>query len=227
MRSTGRALLVVLILGLVVGCKKKKPADEDATPTVRGSGVGSFETRQLPPFTRLKVGGALEVTINVGKVAPLELRGEDNLIKLVPSTVVDGELELAPEAALHNTQPLRLTLGTERLDQVLAAIACRVTVHGVKSDAFTVNTGGAARVTIDGSASKLTAIARRGSQLDLSGFAAGDVTANATDSAHLRLGYVEKLDITQAGAAMVTYRGKPDIKVNAERAQRVGPENGI
>jgi len=223
MRRLGRALLVACLLLVATGCKKKKKGDGDETPSVHGSGVGSFESRPLPPFTRVTVGGGLDVTINVGKSAPLELRGEDNLIKLVPSTVVDGELSLKPDFSLKTTQPLTLTLGVERLERVLAGVAAKVTVHGVRADAFEASAGGAAKLTVDGSASKLTASAHSAAQLDFVGFAAAQANVTAIDFARVRLGHLEQLEVTQKGNAVVAYRGKPELTTHAERAQRVGP----
>jgi hypothetical protein len=222
MRRPASALVVFLLL-VAPGCKKKKPADPDETPKVQGSGVGSFESRTLPPFTRINIGGALDVTINVGKNAPLELRGEDNLIKLVPSTVVNGELELKPEVNLKTTQPLKVTLGTESLERVIVAVAAKVVVHGAKATAFEVATGGAARLVVDGSASKLTVSARSVSQVDLTAFSAAEATVTASDMSNVRVGYLEKLDATQKGHALVVYRGKPDLTLHAEKASRVGP----
>jgi hypothetical protein len=223
MHPLGRAL-VLASLSLVVGTGcKKKPKDDAELPTVRGSGVGSFESRPLPPFTRITIGGGLEVTVNVGKNAPLELRGEDNLFKHVPSTVVDGELKLEPDSALKTTQPLRLVLGAERLEAVSAAIGARVTVHGVKADKFAVYGGGAAKLSVDGSASELTVGAKSVSQLDLAALSAASASVTAIDFARVRLGYLERLDVTQHGNALVSYTGAPDITRHVDRPANVSP----
>ncbi len=222
MRFAGVWLSVALLsLAVAAGCHKKKPDDE--LPSVRGSGVGSSTSRQLAPFSRIDVGGALELTVNVGKNEPLEMRGEDNLFEHVASTVVGGELALKPDAVLKTTQPLRLVVGTERLEALTAAVAAKVTVHGVKADAFTLRSGGAARVVLDGSASTLSVAARTAAQLSLVAFSAGTVTATVQDFARVELGYVEKLDATQKGNGSITYRGTPDVTRHAERVENVAP----
>ena len=224
MRSAAAWLTVALLtLVLAAGCHKQKPKQDDELPSVRGSGVGSSTSRQLAPFSRIDVGGALEVTVNVGKNEPLEMRGEDNLFEHVASTVVGGELVLKPDVVLKTTQPLRLVVGTERLEALTAAVAAKVTVHGVKADAFTLRSGGAARVVLDGSASTLSVGARSVARLDLRAFSAGAVTASAQDFARVELGYVEKLDATQKGNGSITYRGTPDVTRHAERAENVAP----
>ena len=224
MHRAGASLLVALFsLALIADCHKTKQGDEPELPTVRGSGVGSSTSRQLAPFSRIDVGGALEVTVNVGKNEPLEMRGEDNLFEHIPASVVGGELELKPDAVLKTTQPLRLVVGTERLEVVTAAVAAKVTVHGVKADAFTLRAGGAARVVLDGSARTLSASARSAAQLELRAFSAGNVTASTQDFARVELGYVEKLDATQKGNGSITYYGTPDVIRHAERVENVAP----
>jgi hypothetical protein len=223
MHPPGRALLLAgLLLGAGTGCKKQ-PKDAPDLPTVRGSGVGSFQSRPLAPFTRIAIGGGLELTVKVGKNEPLELRGEDNLFAHVPSTVVDGELKLEPDAALKTTQPFRLVVGSAELVAVSAAAGAKVIVHGVKTDAFTARTGGAARLTIDGSATTLTVGARSVSHIDLQRFSAESASVTAQDLARVRLGYLERLDATQSGNAAITYTGTPVVTRHADRAQNVAP----
>jgi hypothetical protein len=220
-RARACPAIALLSLAVAAGCHKKKPDNE--LPTVRGSGVGSSTSRQLAPFSRIDVHGVLELTVNVGKNEPLEIRGEDNLFEHLPSTVVGGELELRPDAVLKATQPLRLVVGTERLDAVSASIGVKMTVHGVKADTFTLRAAGASRVVMDGSASTLSATARSVAQLDLHSFQAGNVTAFAQDFSRVYLGYVEKLDATQKGNGVISYRGTPDVTRHAERPANVGP----
>jgi hypothetical protein len=185
--------------------------------------VGSSTSRRLAPFSRIRVCGAHEVTVNLGKNAPLELRGEDNLFEHIASTVTGGELALEPDAALRTTQPLRLVVGTERLEAVTAEIGAKVTVHGVKADAFTLRAGGGARVVLDGSASTLAVGARSAAQLELRAFSAGSVTASAHDFGRVEHGYSEKLDATQRGHGVILYRGTPDVTRHVERAANVAP----
>jgi hypothetical protein len=184
-----------------------------------------LQSRALPVFTRLNVGGGLEVTVNVGKNAPLELRGDDNLFSHVASTVTGGELVLKPDSVFETTQPLRLVVGTERLDAVAVAVGANVTVHGVKADAFDVRVAGAAQLAVDGSSQTLTLTTRNLARCDLTAFSAGTAKVSVSDLSRVKLGYVEKLDATQAGHAVIAYRGTPDVTRHAERPANVGVAN--
>jgi hypothetical protein len=214
------ALCLVTVLLALGGCKKK--ANEER---VRGSGVGSTVSRPVEPFTRLVVGSSLDVTVTVGKHGPMELRGDDNLIKLVPSKVVNGELVLKPEVPIKTKQPLRITLLTERLDRVALAVATKVVVHGVRSDAFEVEAGGAAKITADGSAARLSVKSRNAARVDLSAFSVGEAQVTADNFSRVTLGHVEKLDVTQRENSVITYRGTPDIKQQADKSSHVAASN--
>ncbi|HTQ02298.1 MAG TPA: DUF2807 domain-containing protein [Polyangiaceae bacterium] len=217
-----RALCVVCAcLVVATACKKKKAGDEPDLPTVSGSGVTSSESRKLPPFTRLTVNGALELTVSVGQDAPLELHGDSNLFSHVKSNVVGGDLTLEPDAVLKPAQAFHLAVGTAKLEELRAAVAAKVTVHGVKSDAFSVQTGGGAQVVADGSSSKLGAAARMASRIDLSAFSASSARVAVLEFGRVELGYVEKLDATQRDVGTIVYRGTPDLTTHADRPQNV------
>ncbi len=224
MLRSSRALLVVpLCFVLATACKKRKPSDEPELPTVTGSGVTSSQSRTLPPFTRVEVKGALAVTVNVGKGAPLELHGDDNLFSHVESTVVNGALTLEPDAVLQPSQAFRLAVGTAALEEIDAAVAAKVTVHGVEGDQFVLRAGGAGQITADGSCAELTALARTASRIDLAGFSAANAHAIAVDFARITLGHLEKLDATQHGMAMISYDGSPELTTHADRPSNVAP----
>jgi hypothetical protein len=211
-----RRVSVLLLAALLVatGCKKKKTTD-DGTPVVRGSGVGSSVERKVPPFSRVNIGGNFDVTINVGKDGPVELRGDDNLFEQLPSPVVNGELTLKPDATFKTTQPFRIAIATEKLERVVVSVASKVTVHGVKADAFEVSVTGGAQITADGSAGTLKVTSKTAGQVDLSALAAGEGVVTASDGSRVRLGHIEKLDATQSGVAMIHYRGTPAVTKHA------------
>jgi hypothetical protein len=213
MRRYTRALCLVTALAVLGGCKKK--GDDSETPSVRGSGVGSFVERKVPPFSRVSIGGNFEVTINVGKHGPIELRGDDNLFEHLPSPVVNGELTLKPDATFKETQPFRIAIATEKLERIAVSVASKVTVHGVKAEAFEVAATGAARVTANGSAATLKVISKTAAQVDLTALATGEGVVTASEASRVMLGHIEKLDATQSGIAMIVYRGAPAVTKHA------------
>lgn len=223
LRSSQALVVVSMGLASATACKKKKPAGDAELPTVAGNGVTSSEARKLPVFTRLVVKGALEVTVNVGKDAPLELAGDANLFSHVSSKVANSELTLDTDAVLAPAQRFHLTVGAARLDAVTAVVAAKVTAHGVSSDAVSVRTAGGAHVTADGSAIELTVAARAASRVELTAFTAARVRASVADFANVELGYVEKLDATQRNFGMITYRGTPELTPHVERPASVAP----
>lgn len=223
LRSRRALVAVTLCFVTASACKQKRPSD--ALPTVTGNGVTSSQTRTLAPFTRLDVGGGLEVVVNVGKDAPLELSGDANLFEHVESKIVGGALTLDSDAVLKPAQALRLVVGVAHLDELGAAAAASVTVQGVKSDAFSVRTGGAAKVTVDGSATALAVGARTASHVDLSGFSAARARVVALDFTRIELGHLEQLEVTQHGFATVLYAGTPELTTHADRAQNVARRN--
>jgi hypothetical protein len=211
MNRWGKALVVGSVVLALVGCRKKGKTDDDGMPVVRGSGVGSSIERKVAPFSRVSIGGNFDVTINVGKDGPLEFRGDDNLFEHLPSPVVNGELTLKPDATLKTTQPFRIAIATEKLEDIAVSVASKVTVHGVKADAFEVSVTGGAQLTAQGSAATLKVTSKTAAKVDLTALAAGEGIVTASEGSRIRLGHIEKLDATQSGIAMISYRGTPAV----------------
>ncbi len=220
MNRVGKAVVVGSFLVVLIGCSKKK-TDDAEMPTVRGSGVGSSVARKVPPFSRVSIGGNFDVTINVGKDGPVELRGDDNLFEHLPSPVVNGELTLKPGMAFKTTQPFRIAIATEKLERVAVSMASKVMVHGVRAESFEVFVTGAAQVTAQGSAAILKVTAKTAGQVDLTSLPAGEGVVTASEGSRVRLGHIEKLDATQRGVAMILYRGTPAITKHGERLQHI------
>lgn len=214
MDSFRRSLLLVSFALVLPACKKKDSA-------VRGSGVGSTKSRTVGAFTALKVTGGLDFVVSVGKNAPLEITGDDNLLAHVTSKLEGSTLLLGIDTKLRVKQPLRVRVGTERLERFMAGPGTRGSVEGVKSDVFDLEATGGAKVTVSGSSRALKVESRGPTRLDLSGFSAQQVTVGTSDVSSVDLGYLEELDATLSGMSRVTYVGEPKIKENVTKPARL------
>jgi hypothetical protein len=209
----------VLVAGLLLAlptCQKK------ANKTgVKGSGVGTTKTRSIGAFSALRVGGGLEFEVSVGKALPLEISGDDNLVSHV-TVKNDGDLlVLGVDAKLKQLQPLRVRVGTERLDSVAVAIAAKGKVSGVRAESFRVEAGGGGQVEVAGSSRALEVTTRSASRVNLSAFSAATASVTAADASTVDLGYLEALDVTQTGLSRVIYRGDPKLTQKITKPARL------
>ena len=207
--------LVVALCGLLtcVSCKK-------ADPSV-GSGVQKTETRDLPAFEKLRVGGSASVEVTIGAPCPAEITTDDNLLGAV-STKLEGDvLHVTTAAELRAKVPVRLRLCAPALRQVAAEGAARVQAGKISAERLTVQATGAAKVTLAGSSATLDAKLRTASSLDAAELAIGSATVHADQAASARLGHVEKLSVSIPAAGVVYYRGEPEITREVSKLARV------
>ncbi|HEY3500535.1 MAG TPA: DUF2807 domain-containing protein [Polyangiaceae bacterium] len=208
-----RRLLLASFALALPACKKKPPA-------TTGSGVGATKTRPIGPFSSIKVAG-VEFIVSVGKQAPLEVSGDDNLLSYVSTQIEGTTLVIRREAKLKQLQPLRVRVGSERLERVLAGAGARGSIEGVSGEAFELEATGGAKVTVRGSSGALKVSVRGPTRLDLSGFSARRGVVTATDVSSIELGYLEELDATLSGLSRVSYLGEPKLTQNVTQPARL------
>jgi hypothetical protein len=207
------ALLTAFAPGFVA-CKKSNQ------PLI-GSGVGAKRTLELGPFSKLQISGPFDVTLNVGKRQPVELRGDDNLLPHVTAKLEGDRLVIASSRGVKPKQPLRIDLGTEQLQELTVGVAAKARVQGVKAEHFQLRAAGAAEIVAHGSSSSLDVATKSAARIDLSNFSAGSAVVSADDASRIKLGHVEKLKVTQTGLSQVRYRGEPTLEQNVQKPARL------
>jgi hypothetical protein len=64
---------------------------------VRGSGKVAHDSRSGPAFHAVSAGAGIHVDVAVGAQKPVEVTADDNVVPLVMTEVVDGELRVGFE----------------------------------------------------------------------------------------------------------------------------------
>jgi hypothetical protein len=211
-----RRWLLLAALGLALAL----PACKKRDPTV-GSGVGATKARSVGAFSAIRVGGGLEFDVTVGKSAPLEVTGDDNLLGYVTSRVENGTLVLDVGTKLKRKQPLRVRVGTEGLAALHTGGGAKGKVRGVRSEAFEVEAAGGAKLAIAGSSQRLSVTTRKAARVDLNEFSAATAVVSASDTSTVELGHLEELDVVQKGLSRVVYRGAPKLTQSVTKPARL------
>jgi len=212
-----RLALFTLLLALTAGATA---CDKSGEPLV-GSGVGAKRTLELGPFSKLQVSGAFDVTLNVGKREPLEVRGDDNLLPHVTAKLEGDRLVITLDRAVKRKQPLRIDVGTEALQALTVGVAAKAHVHGVKAEHLELRAAGAAEIVAKGSSGSLDVATKSAARVDLSEFSTASAVVSAADASRIKLGHVERLKVTQSGLSQVRYRGEPTLEQNVQKPARL------
>jgi len=215
-----RALITFLILsGLLLTAACIIVVDETGThwgsfnddfDSIRGSGVAVTEERTVAEFTKIEVGGASDVDVQVGGEVRIEVTADDNLIGHVRTRVENGTLKIDTSDgsyAFRKGPEVRVSVPT--LEGITLAGSSDAKVAGVEAESFRAQVAGSADLTVAGTTQDLEAWVSGSGTLDLFDLEARNVTVRVSGSGDANVVALESLDAKVSGSGDVRYRGDP------------------
>jgi hypothetical protein len=85
---------------------------------VRGSGRVKEETRQIENFTNIDASGAFSIKIKVGPEPSLKILAEDNLLKMIRTTVKGNTLIVDSKKSISPRKEIRIYVTTPDLQAI-------------------------------------------------------------------------------------------------------------
>jgi hypothetical protein len=202
--------------------------------TAHGSGRIVSEKRAAGGFDRVAVAGEFDVELHQGQVEGVELAGDDDLLALVETRVVEGSggartLKIAPrpDVDLVPTQRIRVRVDLVRITSVHLAGSSRVSAAGLRVDKLAVSMGGSGGLTLTGLDAQSLSFSLGGSgrvnadgrtkaailsvagsgRVALSGLVADDVSIDIAGSGSAEVQANQRLRVSIAGSGHVKYTG--------------------
>lgn len=185
--------------------------------TITGSGNTSEETRPVGGFTSLTLRAPIDVTLKAGSIERVTLRGDDNILPLIETRVVDGRLEIgvASNASFTTRRSLTAVVEFVKMSRVVIASSGNVRADTIKADVLEAVIQGSGDMGIDRVEANTVALSIGGS---------GDFTAKGrADSVGIVINgsgdaYCDRLEADQVA---VSIRGSGDVRVAAARELKV------
>lgn len=180
---------------------------------VQGSGIPAEEKRTVPLFDGLWAtsAGSVILTVEPGTAdattIELTVSGDDNLVPEVETTVVDGVLEVHARGGqdLDPELPLRVVAVVPELYTVEAAETADVTVRGIDNEAFVLQAGGSADVSLSGTTSALIVEASGSADVSARQLEAMTVEVASGESADVKVCADDEITVSASGSSDVTY----------------------
>ena len=177
--------------------------------TLRGSGVAASQDRALPPFTAVELAGASNVSVQVGDRQRVAVRGDDNLLGHVRTTVRSGTLVIATTGSFSTRAPMRVYVAVPELVRVSLSGSGNVIVDGVKSSSFTATLPGSGTMLVDGHTQHLDASLPGSGEMTMHGLVAQAVEVQLSGSGEVQVYATRSLDAAVSGSGSVIYAGNP------------------
>jgi len=159
-----------------------------------GSGELATEARTLPAFDRISIGEGLDLSLEVvpGASQQVSVTYDDNLLGLIGTEVVDGELRI------QVIDSFRVSGGGRFVTVVIG-------------DLEVLHAGSGADVRATGTIDQITVSADGGASMDLSLLEARQVVVVASGGAFVAVLATESVGGTASGGAEVMILGDPSI----------------
>lgn len=170
-----------------------------------GSGVSKTETREVGEFHSISHGAVGAVTVTVGQPHSVKVTFDDNLLSMVETKVVDGELKIKTTGSFNSklTMDVQITVPEVKNLEVEGVGALDVT--GIESENINLKLSGVGSLKAEGKTKNL--------DLKVSGVGAAELKGLEAESAKVVVSGVGGATITATGSVDVQTSGVGGVKV--------------
>jgi hypothetical protein len=213
--SVGATLALAVIALLAAGCDLLGRS---------GSGPAKSETRDAKAFTRIDVGGGINVNLSIGPLKPLEVSAQESILPLIATDVEGDTLRIHSTGSYTSSEPVVVTIVTPSLSAVTSSGGSAVTIDGLQADTLDLNMSGGSGVTAKGTVKTLTIEASGGAHFTLGELAANGVTVDLSGGANGTVQASRTISGSASGGAHVTVLGNASVNVDTSGGAEVTRE---
>ena len=197
-----KLMLAALLAMALAGC-----AD------IQGDGNIVEEERLVGPFVGVFLAEGLHGEVTVGPEFSVKIRGDSNLLEYIQLHLREGVLtsELGGGMGLFPTEPIVVTIVTPTLKQLRAINGTRLSASGISTENLLLRVSTRSRVSISGSARKLTLEAANDSDVQAGQLTAETASIRVSGRTEVRLNVTQEIIGTASGGSSITVHGNPSL----------------
>lgn len=201
---SSRVLPFVTVLALV-SCKGEK-----------GSGSEKSDVRQVAEFDEIAATTGIEVTVETGAPASVEVKGDDNLLPHLKTEVSGKRLKVGFDTNVQPTAPLRVKIVMPSVKAIDVSSGAVLKASGLKAEGLEIDAASGANVELKGTAKKLDIEAGAGAHVNAEGLASESVEAKCTAGAEVTVTAAVSASGSTSSGARVHVKGHPQKKEISE-----------
>lgn len=221
-----KALTAILVALLVTSCNGKI----DLGNSITGSGNVVTEVRNVKDFNKVTVCCGLECEIIQAPKFKVTVEADDNLIKDIKTTVINGTLEISSEygsyfdvtskkivVQMPNVKSLETTSGStlkssnkisETSVNLKTSSGSEMNVN-IESDTIRLESTSGSEQKISGKALVLFTASSSGSSIDAEGLMANDVSSQSSSGSSTDVNPIVSLKAKASSGSSIDYKNKP------------------
>ena len=199
-----RALLMAGMVAFVGACSGELPGS-----MVVGSGDPTSETREVPAFTELEVGGGVGVDIVPGSATSIVVTAQPNLLPLTTTTVDGDRLKVATTKGYTTLHGISVKVTTSELTAIELQGGASASGAGFEAQSLALNLSGGARLDLSGEATDLEVEASGGAVLQIGGLKLTTARVDLSGGVVATMSVSSSLTGTATGGVVVNLDERP------------------
>lgn len=207
-----RSMLVLSGLVAVTGCVGLPVG-------IQGSGVAKTETREVGSFHSLRHDAVGDVTIQIGEPQDVQVTFDDNLLEILETSVVDGELRIKTTDSYNSSVGLKIQITVPSLDALKLTGVGSVQATGIDGESLTIQQSGVGKLKVDGKVKSL--------ELDVSGVGSADLQGLQAETAKIVVSGVGGASVFASQSIDARTSGVGGIKVYGNPTEKKIKSSGI
>ena len=179
---------------------------------VEGSGVIAEDVRSVASFSGIDISGFCEVDVTAGQLTDtVTVRGDDNLLSLVQTTVESGVLRIRNDNHIRPKAGLRIVVSTTGIDALAISGAVKATVREIDESVFRLKSSGASKIFLSGRTDSFELRGDGASRIDAGQLVSDNVSVTSSGAGKAIVHATKKLDVKISGAWKVVFHGSPPV----------------
>jgi hypothetical protein len=177
--------------------------------STQGSGVAKTEQRDVKEFRRVRLEGSARVRITIGQPQQVTIRGDDNILPLIDTTIDGDELRIAPKEGYSSRTPLEVTITVASLRAFNLRGSGDVRIDGLNEPSFDADIRGSGDLTAVGRVDAVRAAIHGSGNMHFENLVAKSADASIAGSGDVRVNASDSVKASIAGSGDILYKGDP------------------
>jgi hypothetical protein len=176
---------------------------------IPGSGVAATQTRTTSDFHAIVASGTADVNVSVGGMTSVIVNGDDNLLEMIRTEVVDGKLKIWTEGNYSSNLGLSVDVTVPAIDEITVSGTADVVATGIEGDLFRVSISGTGDAKVTGEVNELDVTVSGTGDAMLKSLRAKSVKVRSSGTGDATVFASESVDARASGTSDIKVHGKP------------------
>ena len=205
-----KKVIILSITFLLIACNACIVHMNGSGVTIKGSGTIIKESRELMDFYTVEIVGSVDADISSGESFSCNVQGDENLVRLVETTVTNNILEISTEGSYSTKNPLIVYLTMPILEKAKIIGSGDMTISDVTKDKVILTITGSGDITASGSVGILEAVVSGSGDLNLQKLQADHVNVTINGSGDAEVWANQSISAQVNGSGDIIYTGNPE-----------------